>query len=199
METLIECSEPGTILDEELRDLLAGQKVRPAVVEHISHCQYCTTKLVEYCRIENRLIGKLYRWDCPAGQILGEYLLGLLSSEGAAAVKKHLSTCAQCAVEAATLLEFLESGTELTEAQAKQTKKNHQNSSIAQDRDMKLEVDGVEERQQRVIPPYMLFHQEIEKAGAYQLLNPERARLLQAYLTTEQTFTDIQKAEGFKS
>src|SRR6266496_2298514 len=41
-------------------------------------------------------------------------------------------------------------------------------------------------------PPYKRLHQAIEQAGAYQFLNPLQHRLLQTYLTTEQTFTDIQ-------
>lgn len=50
-----------------------------------------------------------------------------------------------------------------------------------------------------VIPPYVKLHNQIEQAGAYNLLSPERAKLLQTYLTTDSTMTDIKKAEGFKS
>lgn len=103
----MECSEPGTIRDEELLAYLAGERVRPVVVEHIAHCQRCSTQLAEYRRIEHTLTSKLYRWDCPSNQILGEYQLGLLSSQVAAEVKIHLSTCVLCAAEVATLTEFL--------------------------------------------------------------------------------------------
>jgi len=53
------------------------------------------------------LTSKLYRWDCPSNQVLGEYQLGLLSNKLATAVKMHLSTCMLCAAEVATLSEFL--------------------------------------------------------------------------------------------
>src|SRR6266704_6991949 len=106
-ETLMECSEPGTIRDEELLAYLAGERVRPDVQQHLAQCQGCSAKLVDYRRMELSLTRKLYRWDCPPNQVLGEYQLGLLSKELTAAVKNHLSMCVLCAAEVATLTEFL--------------------------------------------------------------------------------------------
>jgi hypothetical protein len=103
----MECREPGTIRDEELLAYLAGEDVRPAVVHHLAQCQGCTSRLAEYRRIELTLTSKLYRWDCPPNQILGEYQLGLLSGNLATAVKIHLGQCVLCAAEVATLTEFL--------------------------------------------------------------------------------------------
>ncbi len=103
----MECSEPGTIRDEELVAYLAGEKVRPAVVQHLTRCQRCSSQLATYRRIELKLISKLYRWDCPPNQILGEYQMGMLSSEQALNVKNHLRMCVLCAAEVATLTEFL--------------------------------------------------------------------------------------------
>jgi len=111
----MECSAPGTIYDEELLAYLAGERVRPVVPQHLASCQSCTTKLADYRRIEHKLIGKLYRWDCPPNQILGEYELGLLSGEVAAAVKRHLNTCVLCATEVATLADFLTDDATLVE------------------------------------------------------------------------------------
>jgi hypothetical protein len=114
-EMLMECSAPGTIHDEELLAYLAGERVSPAVPQHLAHCQSCKSKLADYRRIEHTLIGRLYRWNCPPNQILGEYELGLLSAEVAAAVKTHLSTCALCAAEVATLADFLADDATLAE------------------------------------------------------------------------------------
>jgi hypothetical protein len=103
----MQCSEPGAIRDEELLAYLAGEYVRPTVVQHLARCQFCTTRLASYRRIEYKLINKLYRWDCPSDQILGEYQLGLLNNEQAMAVKKHLENCVRCTAEVTVLAEFL--------------------------------------------------------------------------------------------
>src|SRR5438309_10603318 len=114
-ETLMECSEPGAIRDEELLAYLAGEKVRPKVVRHLARCQRCTAQLAAYERVELALTSKLYRWDCPPSQVLGEYQLGLLSKELTAAVNNHLAMCVLCATEVATLTEFLAHEPLLTE------------------------------------------------------------------------------------
>jgi hypothetical protein len=103
----MECSEPGAIRDEELIAYVAGENVRPAVEQHIAHCQGCASQLADYRSLERKLISKLYRWDCPPNEILGEYQLGLLSNEQAVAVKNHLSICVLCAAEVAVLTNFL--------------------------------------------------------------------------------------------
>jgi hypothetical protein len=103
----MECSEPGAIRDEELLAYLAEEEVRPAVRQHLARCQYCSARLAEYRRMELTLTSKLYRWDCPPAQILGEYQLGLLSKEIAAAVRLHLGMCVNCAAEVTALSGFL--------------------------------------------------------------------------------------------
>lgn len=114
----MECSKPGTIRSEELLAYLAGEKVRPAVKEHLASCQYCSSQLAAYGRMERTLIKKLYRWDCPPNQILGEYQLGLLSNEQAAEVRAHLDHCVLCAAEVTALNEFLENDPMLVERSA---------------------------------------------------------------------------------
>jgi hypothetical protein len=66
----MQCSKPGTIRSEELLAYLAGKKVRPAVTQHLASCQYCSSQLAAYRRMERTLIKNLYRWDCPPNQIL---------------------------------------------------------------------------------------------------------------------------------
>ena len=103
----MECNEPGTIRDEELLAYLAGEIVRPAVQQHLARCQGCSAKLADFRRVESSLTRKLYRWDCPPNQVLGEYQLGLLDNERANAVRLHLSSCLLCSAEIATLSQFL--------------------------------------------------------------------------------------------
>jgi hypothetical protein len=64
-------------------------------------------QLATYRRVELELLSKLYRWDCPPNQVLGEYQMGMLSQGRVGAVKNHLRMCVLCAAEVATLTEFL--------------------------------------------------------------------------------------------
>jgi len=111
----MECTKPGAIRDEELLAYLAGENVRPFVVQHLAECQHCSSQMAAYQRVELALTSKLYRWDCPPSQVLGEYQLGLLSKELTAAVKNHLAMCVLCATEVVTLTEFLAHDPVLTE------------------------------------------------------------------------------------
>jgi len=111
----MECTKPGAIRDEELLAYLAGENVRPFVVQHLAECQHCSSQMAAYQRVELALTSKLYRWDCPPSQVLGEYQLGLLSKELTAAVKNHLAMCVLCASEVVTLTEFLAHDPLLTE------------------------------------------------------------------------------------
>jgi hypothetical protein len=103
----MECSEPGAIRDDELLAYIDGVQVRPAVLAHLAHCQYCSAQLATYKRMDHKLIQKLYRWDCPDSQILGEYQLNLLDREQSTEIQDHLKRCALCATEIATLTNFL--------------------------------------------------------------------------------------------
>jgi hypothetical protein len=103
----MECIEPGAIRDEELLAYLAGERVRPVVAQHLTKCQHCSSQLANYRQVELMLTSKLYRWDCPPNQVLGEYHIGLLRNDLAVAVKMHLATCVLCTAEVAALTEFL--------------------------------------------------------------------------------------------
>src|SRR5262249_2272649 len=82
-ETLMECRELGAIGDEELFAYIEGAQVPPAFRAHLQGCQQCSSQLAAYQRMDRKLIQKLYRWNCPANQLLGEYQLGLLGLEQA--------------------------------------------------------------------------------------------------------------------
>ncbi len=117
----MECSEPGTIRDEELLAYLAGDRVRPVVQQHLARCQSCSVKLADFRRFERSLTRKLYRLGCPSNQVLGEYQLGMLSNEQASSVELHLSTCVLCSVEIASLSQFLANDPMLVERVAVQS------------------------------------------------------------------------------
>jgi hypothetical protein len=106
--TLMECSEPGTFRDDELLVYLDGAPGRTAVAAHLAHCPSCSQKVARYRQLEQQLTGKLYRWDCPSSQVLGEYHLGLLGNQECLQISQHLSACVLCAAELATLSHFLE-------------------------------------------------------------------------------------------
>ena len=89
----MECSKPGAIREEELFAYLEGESVRPAVQQHLATCQYCSSQAKTYSQLERKLITKLYRWDCPPNQVLGDYQFGLLSPLQAMEVGTHLSGC----------------------------------------------------------------------------------------------------------
>jgi len=103
----MECSEPGIIRDEELIAYLAGEKVRPVVVQHLARCQRCSVQLATFRQMDRQFGRNLYRFDCPPSQILGEFHLGLLDATTEAHVQKHLSWCELCSTEVASLSSFL--------------------------------------------------------------------------------------------
>jgi len=112
----MECSESGAIRGEELFAYIDGVQVRPAVLGHLAQCPHCSSQLATYQRMDRKLIQRLYRWDCPTNQILGEYQLGLLSSEQAVGVQDHLKRCVLCAAEVTMLTNFLLNDTLLVES-----------------------------------------------------------------------------------
>ena len=135
----MECSTPGVIRDEELIAFAAGEKVRPAVKAHLASCLRCST-WVEECRgLERSLIQKLYRWDCPPNQILGEYQMGLLNSDVEKVVQSHLKKCVLCAAEVATFIEFMANDPMLVERVAVQPSSQNNHVGIKQQAKRTLE------------------------------------------------------------
>lgn len=103
----MECSEPGIICDKELLAYLAGEKVRPLVVQHVACCHHCSAQVATYRRMEHILRKRLYRCDCPSPHALGEYHLGLLDLSAAEQITTHLEHCVHCTRELATGEVFL--------------------------------------------------------------------------------------------
>ena len=140
----MECNTPGVIRDEELLAFAAGEKVRPAVEAHVASCQYCATWVAEVRGLERSLTRKLYRWDCPPNQILGEYHMGLLSSEMEKAVQAHLKKCVLCAAEVATLIEFMANDPMLVEPVP--VRPSSQNNHVGLKQHAKRALEELQER-----------------------------------------------------
>ncbi len=140
----MECNTPGVIRDEELLAFAAGEKVRPAVEAHVASCQYCATWVAEARGLERSLTKKLYRWDCPPNQILGEYQMGLLSSEMEKAVQAHLKKCVLCAAEVATFIEFMANDPMLAEPVA--VRPSSQNNHVGVRQQAKRALEELRER-----------------------------------------------------
>ncbi|QBD82330.1 hypothetical protein EPA93_42680 [Ktedonosporobacter rubrisoli] len=129
----MQCSEPGAIREEEIVAYLAGEKVRPAVVQHLARCQYCSARLATYRQMERELTSKLYRLDCPSNQVLGEYQLGFLDPKEVLRVQKHLEICKFCSAEVATLAQFLANDLVLAERPSVARSKPSLNHHIQQE------------------------------------------------------------------
>jgi len=167
----MECSEPGTIRDEELLAYLAGEIVRPDVQRHLSQCQRCSSRLATYHRMELSLTSKLYRWDCPPNQVLGEYQLGLLGNEIATAINMHLSSCILCAAELTMLEQFLANDPVLVERVSVQPSSLNNHHAP---REVKPLVDRLRDRSgaqvrriiATILPPQPRFAYQRDVAGA---------------------------------
>ena len=142
----MECNAPGVIRDEELLAFAAGEKVRPAVEAHVASCQYCATWVAEVRGLQRSLTRKLYRWDCPPNQILGEYHMGLLSSEMEKAVQAHLKKCVLCAAEVATLIEFMANDPMLVEPVPVRPSPSSQNNHVGLKQHAKRALEEIRER-----------------------------------------------------
>jgi hypothetical protein len=168
----MECTKPGAIRDEELLAYLSGENVRPFVVQHLAECQRCSSQMAAYRRIELALTSKLYRWDCPPSQVLGEYQLGLLNKELTAAVKNHLAMCVLCTAEVATLTEFLAHDpllAERTPVQAASPNNNHRSARGTQgvvDRLRDQSRAGVRRIVATLLPPQPRFAYQRDIAQA---------------------------------
>jgi anti-sigma factor RsiW len=100
------CVSPPELNDRELLVYIDGE-ADPQVMAHLERCSYCRQKALRLARLQKRLANELYRFTCPSTLELGEYHLGILPSEQAAAVARHLAECPHCAREVAQLEDFL--------------------------------------------------------------------------------------------
>jgi anti-sigma factor RsiW len=102
----MECSHPPPLADEQILAMLDGDAA-PQVSAHLADCASCAARLDDTRQVEQRLTGRLYRWDCPAPQQLGDYCLGLASANDADMIAQHLVLCAACSAEMEVLRAFM--------------------------------------------------------------------------------------------
>ena len=102
----MECSSPPPLTDDQLSAAL-DQAAAPDVLSHLAGCVSCATRLRAAQQAEQSLQAALYRWDCPAPQVLADYHLGRPSAEEQRAIIRHLETCVRCSEEMAELALFM--------------------------------------------------------------------------------------------
>jgi anti-sigma factor RsiW len=100
------CIAPPELTDQELLTYLDGEAdVR--VIGHLEQCVHCRSRAQDLAHLQERLAAHLYRLDCPSPLQLGEFHLGLLDQEQAAAITRHLAECPHCTNEVAELKGYL--------------------------------------------------------------------------------------------
>lgn len=100
------CVSPPELSDRELLTYIDGEADQQ-VVAHLERCSHCQERARRLTRLQDRLTAQLYRVVCPSPLELGEYHLGLLPRDQAAAVAWHLAECPHCAREVAQLEDYL--------------------------------------------------------------------------------------------
>jgi hypothetical protein len=60
-----------------------------------------------YAQTQRRLRQRLYRFDCPSPQMLGEYDLGLLAGAARTQLAAHVGECPRCMAELRMLRDFM--------------------------------------------------------------------------------------------
>ncbi|MBV9790024.1 MAG: hypothetical protein JOZ51_17690 [Chloroflexi bacterium] len=103
----MECSLPPPITEEQISAAIDGF-ADADVQQHIAQCASCAARVTQAQMLEDVLKVKLNRWDCPAPQRLGEYVMGLVSARTEErTIRLHLEECARCKAEVEDLNVFL--------------------------------------------------------------------------------------------
>lgn len=98
----MECIEPGLVTDEELLAVADGVASR-LVEAHLASCPRCAAVVESYARDQRRLVGALYRLDCPLSLALEGYHRGLLTPSERMTVAAHVVDCVPCGADLAVL------------------------------------------------------------------------------------------------
>ena len=98
----MECIEPGLVTSEAILAVADGE-ANPLVEAHLATCPHCAAVAEWYARDQRRLVGALYRLDCPSSLALEDYHLGLLTPRERLAVAAHVVDCVPCGADLARL------------------------------------------------------------------------------------------------
>ena len=101
------CSFPPPLSEDDLSAALDGE-ASPTTQQHLAQCAYCTGRLEEARRMEQRLRGRLLRFDCPTSQVLIDYDASLLDADDATRTLQHIEMCPRCQDELGVLRRFLD-------------------------------------------------------------------------------------------
>ncbi len=100
------CVFPPEPDETQLLAYLDGDEAQE-VAMHLERCPHCQARARQLASFQSRLAGRLYRAACPTSLDLGEYHLGMLSVDRAAAVARHVAVCPLCSQELAQLQGYL--------------------------------------------------------------------------------------------
>jgi anti-sigma factor RsiW len=100
------CVSPPELADRDLLTYIDGE-ADDRVIAHLEQCPHCRARAQRLARLQDWLTARLYRFNCPSPIELGEYQLGILPGERAAAMARHLAECPRCAQEVAQLQGYL--------------------------------------------------------------------------------------------
>ncbi len=100
------CTSHQEIADRDLLAFLDGE-ASAEVERHLAECVHCRERAAALAKLERRLSAGLYRVECPASEVLGEYHLQLLPDDRATEIRQHVAGCGLCARELAELQGYL--------------------------------------------------------------------------------------------
>ena len=95
---MTECTDPAAIKEGDLMAYLEGD-ADERVREHVERCPACAAKVARLRETGQALLTLMYRTDCPASEILGQYHMDLLSPAEKLEVAAHVRPCPHCARE----------------------------------------------------------------------------------------------------
>lgn len=96
----------GGVTPDDLIAYIDGE-APPAVTAHVAGCPECAARAREYARTQQQLRVRLWRFDCPPAQTLGEYVFDFLAPEERTRVAGHVIECPRCAEEVEQLRALL--------------------------------------------------------------------------------------------
>lgn len=100
------CIQPPRLTDAALSDVLDGL-ADGTTLSHLESCPSCRQRFDLLQRLDNALIRRLARFDCPSSQQLVDYHASLLETDAAEVVQAHVTHCPRCQDELAMLESFI--------------------------------------------------------------------------------------------
>lgn len=95
---MTECVNPALIKEGDLLAYVEGE-ANAEVRGHVERCPACAGQVAQLRYTSQALLSLVYRADCPAPEVLGQYQLDLLSSDEQVLVAAHLRACSHCTRE----------------------------------------------------------------------------------------------------